>query len=156
MTMRDDDGETWREYWLQRVGDELGRYVAAGGWVEVMTVLDDGRLVTLIELPGDVVVTLEAAVERGRLDQLYPVAGRSRGLDGNRAMTETPPAEGMPGPGERVQIILNAVRGPLGDRWIVEEPHPRLIADEVVVAWRRPLVWKNDVVAQNAEAGGGE
>lgn len=53
----------------------------------------------------------------------------------------TRPTVELPGPGERVQIILNAVRGPLGDRWIVEEPHPRLIADEVVVAWRRP----NDV-----------
>lgn len=48
---------------------------------------------------------------------------------------------GLPGPGERVQIILNAVRGPLGDRWIVDEPsYRRLIDDGAVAAWRRPLV----------------
>ena len=53
----------------------------------------------------------------------------------------TPPAEELPGPGERVQIILNAVRGPLGDRWIVDEPsYRRLIDDGAVAAWRRPVV----------------
>ncbi len=52
----------------------------------------------------------------------------------------TPPTVELPGPGERVQIILNAVRGPLGDRWIIDEPsYRRLIDDEAVAAWRRPL-----------------
>lgn len=52
-----------------------------------------------------------------------------------------PVAMGLPEPGERVQIILNAVRGPLGDRWIVDEPsYRRLIDDEAVAAWRKPLV----------------
>lgn len=62
----------------------------------------------------------------------------------------TPVAEGLSGPEERVQIILNAVRGPLGDRWIVEEPYSRLIADEVVVAWRRPWSEGDAVLAPAA------
>lgn len=58
------------------------------------------------------------------------------------AVVDTPVAVGLPEPGERVQIIINAVRGPLGDRWIVDEPsYRRLIDDEAVAAWRRrPLV----------------
>lgn len=63
---------------------------------------------------------------------------RANGGDavGRAALEFLPVADGLPEPGERVQIILDAVRGPQGDRWIVEEPWPRLIADEVVTAWR--------------------
>lgn len=46
------------------------------------------------------------------------------------------PGDGEVAPGEAAQIIINARRGPLGDRWISEEPWPSLIADERVAAVR--------------------
>lgn len=74
------------------------------------------------------------AVGRAALEFLRVEVARE--LREIRATVGTPVADGLPEPGERVQIILDAVRGPQGDRWIVEEPWPRLIADEVVTAWR--------------------
>ena len=53
-----------QEYWLRVAGDALGRYLAEGGEVEVMTAEDDGRLVTLVSLPGDAVLTVEPAIAR--------------------------------------------------------------------------------------------
>lgn len=55
----------------------------------------------------------------------------------------------MPPPGAPVQIVINARRGPGGDRWIVDEPWPSIIRDEFVVAWR-------PVEAAGTEAGHGD
>lgn len=51
-----------QEYWLKRAGDALGHYLAAGGKVGVM--VGDA---TLIVVPEDAGVMIDAAIERGRL-----------------------------------------------------------------------------------------
>lgn len=45
-------------------------------------------------------------------------------------------------PSEPVQLILNAVRGTKGDRWLVEPVGgglPSIVKDELVAGWRRPV-----------------
>jgi len=95
-------------------------------------------------MSGGIELLLTAGVIDALVNELSEESCRDllRGLLRERLEAAGQPvAMGLPEPGERVQIILNAVRGPLGDLWIVDEPsYRRLIDDEAVAAWRKPLV----------------
>lgn len=108
------DAVLYPDAWYEPAGGGRGRITCVridAGWQRVFLDADG----TLARLP---------------LDELRRVLGLPQAMD------EQPVSAGLPEPGKRVQIIIDAMRGPQGDRWIVEEPHPRLIPDEVVTAWR--------------------
>lgn len=63
-----------------------------------------------------------------RIADLEAEAARLRG---------EPVAAGMPPLDVPVQIIINARRGLLGDRWLTDgTPYPMLVRDAMVAAWR--------------------
>lgn len=53
-----------------------------------------------------------------------------------RAAVGTPVSEGLPEPGEPVQIIIDATFGERRDRWLVEKPFLRPVSPDMVTAWR--------------------